>query len=108
MCRRRGTLLALAVFSLAVAVTVPRTAEAGPRGAAKPAAEASLGSKVWSQLESWLSILRKPTSVFNGLDCDQGILIDPNGGGSSCGMSRPGGPDEPASSVDGSPANPNK
>jgi hypothetical protein len=107
MSRRRGALCVLVVFSLALTLALPGGAEAGPLGKTQPAAEASLSGNVWSQLASWLSILRKPLSVFEGVDCDQGILIDPNGGGSSCGLSGEGGPDDAAGSPDGGPTLPN-
>ena len=104
MCRRRGTLLALAVLMLALTWTVP-AAEAGPQVAANPAAQASLGEKVWGWVESWLAVIRGPLAVFEGLDCDHGSHIDPNGG-SSCGLSGQGDSGDAANSDDGSHIDP--
>jgi hypothetical protein len=101
---RRGTLLALAVLSLALVLAAPGAAEAGPQvdAAVKP----SLGGKVWGWFEDWLAALRNPWAIFAESDCDQGSHIDPNGGG-TCLLIGPGGATDGADSDQGSHIDPN-
>lgn len=103
---RRGTLLALAVLSLALVLAAPGAAEAGPQVAEDTAAQSSLGGKVWGWFEGWLAALRNLRAIFGESDGDQGSHIDPNGGG-TCLLIGPGGATDGANSDQGSHIDPN-
>lgn len=100
---RRGTLLALAVLSLALVLAAPGAAEAGPEGPADTAPP-SLSRTVLGWLENWLSILRNPMSASEGVNCDHGSHIDPDGG--LCIPLGPGGAGDGSNSDQGSHIDP--